>query len=574
MFVFQQSFGIVAVVARPSGRRQIASWVCIAGVSTMMAIAGGCKKGESAQWLLNGLLDPTQTGQFQESKRNEIRGSLSILEEPIGIQNAEEPTADDLTVEYKEHRFTPGDVITLSIFELLVPGQSTAQQFTLGNSGFESIPVLGRLRIAGYTSAELELELKEQIRAAGILPDPEVNVTLVETRSRRYSVIGSVQRAGTFEISQPDYRLLSAVADAGGLAPQIEKIYIFRRGAAPGDMGIPTSEPTEGLLSRHTARRGPVSLTMSETSSGPSGSSSRPAAMTPASQQNVDLPSSRSSGVDEIKILDGFDSSTATAASEKAPTNTKAWVDELKILEGAPQPTRQVPVWDAEKGEWSMESAGPATQGAATDVPQEPMHPAEPAKNGLPPETELVGEGDELSPPLRIIEIPTKELLAGDPRYNLVIRPYDLINVPPGPVGEFYMMGNITRSGAYDITGRRMTVKEAIASAGGFGPLAWPSRADLVRRVSHDEEQIIQLDLDAIFAGNAPDFYLKPNDIVNIGTTPAAMFLAVLRNAFRFSYGFGFVYDRNFADSDSFQAKEQTKQRRAQEAQLKGLPIP
>jgi hypothetical protein len=52
-----------------------------------------------------------------------------------------------------------------------------------------------------------------------------------------------------------------------------------------------------------------------------------------------------------------------------------------------------------------------------------------------------------------------------------------------------------------------------------------------------------------------------------------AGFLAVLRNAFRLSYGFGFVYDRNFADSDTFQAKEQLKVRRNQEALQRGVPL-
>ncbi|MEE8374183.1 MAG: SLBB domain-containing protein, partial [Dehalococcoidia bacterium] len=166
-----------------------------------------------------------------------------------------------------------------------------------------------------------------------------------------------------------------------------------------------------------------------------------------------------------------------------------------------------------------------------------------------------------------------KPLLEGDPRYNIAMRPYDMINVPLENVGNYSMMGNIARPGAYTLAGQRLTVKEAIAAAGGFGPLAWPSRAELVRRISGDEEQIIQLDLDAIFSGEAPDFYLKPNDIVNVGTTPAATFFAVLRNAFRFTYGMGFVYDRNFADSDSFGAREQVKNRRNQEAQLRGIPF-
>ena len=44
------------------------------------------------------------------------------------------------------------------------------------------------------------------------------------------------------------------------------------------------------------------------------------------------------------------------------------------------------------------------------------------------------------------------------------------------------------------------------------------------------------------------------------------------RNSFRFSYGLGFVYDRNFADKDTFFAQEQLKTRRRAEAEARGLP--
>ena len=112
-----------------------------------------------------------------------------------------------------------------------------------------------------------------------------------------------------------------------------------------------------------------------------------------------------------------------------------------------------------------------------------------------------------------------------------------------------------------------------IASAGGFDILAWPSRADLTRRVSQYEAQTIQLDLDAVFAGTAPDVYLRPNDLLNVGTHAIAPFLAVLRNSFRMSYGLGFVYDRNYADEDTFFAKEQQRTRRTAERQARGLPF-
>src|SRR5690606_19884676 len=103
----------------------------------------------------------------------------------------------------------------------------------------------------------------------------------------------------------------------------------------------------------------------------------------------------------------------------------------------------------------------------------------------------------------------TSALLAGDPQYNVVIRPRDVIRVPLPNAGEYYVGGNVQNPGTYQLTGRQVTVKQAIVSAGGFGPLAEPSRANLVRRLAGDEEQTIQIDLDAILSGETPDFYLR-----------------------------------------------------------------
>lgn len=500
-------------------------------LSLCVAMAGCKPGGESSRWLVNGLIDPTQVGQFLEPKRNEIRASLSILEEPVGIQDAKEPSPDDLVVEYEEHVIQPGDVLNISVFELLVPGQATSQQVLVSSSGYESLPTVGRVKLTGLTISGLEMSLKEQLRELEILPDPEVQVSLVSTRATRFSIIGSVGRPGTYELPQPDYRLLTALADAGGVPPQIQTLYLFRRGgegdgatSEPDDSGLPMSQPVP------SEEMEPSPIMLSDTASGPS---SAPTSI------------------------------PATLPMEPVPAQ-QSTIDEMKILEGGPTTTPEAIIWDPQQG-WIIKSVDeqPVREGVSTKK----------LDDSNPMDREEISEGENLSVPVRILEIPTKELLAGDPRYNVVIRPYDLISVPPGSVGEYYMMGNVARPGAYDITGRRLTVKEAVAAAGGFGPLAWPSRADLVRRVTQDEEQIIQLDLDAIFAGTAPDFYLKPNDILNVGTTPAAVFLAVLRNAFRFSYGFGFVYDRNFADADTFQAKEQVRQRRVQESQLRGIPI-
>lgn len=199
--------------------------------------------------------------------------------------------------------------------------------------------------------------------------------------------------------------------------------------------------------------------------------------------------------------------------------------------------------WIFEDGKWVPVQVGPPR-------PTEPVIKFEPA-GAVPLEGKLAEELEwEKAVQARVIKIPAAKLLAGDPRYNLVIKPGDTIHVPVDIIGEFCIMGNVNYRGYIPITGRPMTLKMAIAAAGGLGSLAWPKRCEVIRRVSEDKEEIVMVDLDKIALGEQPDFFIKPNDLINVGTHATARWRAILRNAFRATYGFGFVYDRNFADAD------------------------
>ena len=503
----------------------------------------------SATWLRNGLIDPSQVGNFQHPVRLEIRDSMSILEEPAGIAGAEEPNAEDVVVHYEEPKIAPGDILRISIFELLLPGTSTDQQFQVRSSGFQTLPVIGPVKVAGLTARELELDLKEKLREGQILPDAQVQVSILRSAAMQFSALGQVPNPGNLPIPQPDYRLLTALAAVGGISPQLDTIYVIRGGAEEGGR-LPKAGPEDRQADFPSTgpAEGPFPLMMSDVSDG------APAAPV---------------------------ASTRKAAASSGPAGGPG-VNELEILEGRPRSQPAVPTYNPQTGQWEVTQTSSRPTGVAPGGPPVSTQgttstTSERATAGVPSsgpiEEQAVPPTEALEPMVRIIEIPVKPLLAGEPRYNIVIRPGDLIDVPPSAIGEYYMGGNIARPGVYSLSGRQITVKQAVVSAGGFGPLAWPSRADLIRRVNKSEEQIIQIDLDAIYAGKTPDFYLRPNDVVNVGTSPAATFLAVLRNAFRFSYGFGLVYDRNFADKEAFGAKEQVKNRRRIEAQQRGIPF-
>lgn len=148
----------------------------------------------------------------------------------------------------------------------------------------------------------------------------------------------------------------------------------------------------------------------------------------------------------------------------------------------------------------------------------------------------------------RLIQIPKDRLMAGDQKYNIIIKPGDTIYVPVDVVGEFYIMGNVNRTGTINMTGRPVNLMQAVAMAGGLDALAYPKKCEIRRRLGTNREEIVMVDLDKIASGEQPDFFIKPNDTINVGTHYSSRWRAVLRNSFRAAWGFGMVYDRNFAD--------------------------
>jgi hypothetical protein len=203
---------------------------------------------------------------------------------------------------------------------------------------------------------------------------------------------------------------------------------------------------------------------------------------------------------------------------------------------------------------------------AAEDAPALANTGLTPAASSLPrtpaPDTAHVlleqassGGGFQFNAPalpanVRVIRIPYQAIHNGDLNYNIAIRPHDVIRVQPMPVGFYYVYGHVARPGVFTLAGQKVTIKQAIGGAGMFDELAIPQRAQIVRRIRPDHEVSVRIDLAKIFNMEQPDLYLKPDDQIMVGTNAIAPFLAALRGGFRMTYGFGFLFDRNFAYSN------------------------
>ncbi len=478
-----------------------------------------------------------------------ILSSASVVDSSqIVFPNATRPTDEDMSYSAVDYVIGPGDVMDIGVMDLFSDGVETVLRRQVSESGFIDMPLLDKkIKADGLTQQQLKDAIVNAY-SPNILQSPEVSISLLSQRQSTYSVLGAVARPAVYNVTGKDMRLLEALALAGGITQvNIRYIYVFRQLPATrlegeGEEGTapPAAKGEKGQESDELPELPPEVL----------------------SKQDIE----KKDELDKLEDLDELNKTMLQKSDEQpeaesedrnSPPGTYMLSETSSVAGGgdsaseSESPKKKADKWVYSNGRWVRvtQEAGvaekPSGEGAA------PVRPAGEKPEEIQPEENSDPFGwkkADKSTLGRIIAIDLDKLDKGDPRMNIVIRDKDVIRVPTLEVGEFYVMGEVPRPGVYQLTGRSITMKQALAAAGGPGPLAWLPNTVLVRRIGENQEQTIPVDLEAVMRGEEPDLMLKPNDVLAIGTSAAAPFMAVIRNAFRMTYGFGFIYDRNFGD--------------------------
>lgn len=444
----------------------------------LLVALGGCE--------VDSYLDMSEVGRYERTPTIlPILNQLDIIDEPsldpVGITDV---MPADLIPQVQEYVIGPGDIVQVTVYELLLEATESVQQRRVDNLGIIRLPVIGPVKASGLTPTELENEIRQILVRKGVLRDPTVNVDVIEERQNTFNIIGEAREGGTaygtYAILKPDFRLTDAIALARGVGGNIRAVYVYR----------------------------PVELYKQ-----------RPFGPLPQPQPGT--------------------------APEPSPSQILE-----QLMQGQPQPPAEgpQPQVPAPPGlELSLEDGSP--DGAWVNVGGRWVRSGRPTPTLQP--RAAVQEGEDLRAKIitqRVIRIPWDVVRRGDMRYNIIIRPGDIISVPAPNIGNVYVMGQISRPGVYGLPGDGdLTIKNVVAAGGNLAPLAVPERVDLIRRIERDREAWVRLDVRAIFNGTQPDIFLKPNDQLIFGTNFVALPIQVIRSGFRMTYGFGFVLDRNFA---------------------------
>lgn len=528
----------------------------------LLALAGGLGGCEADSWMF----DQSVVGRWEHTPTTvPILERLDVIEEDSGQYVERTPVQpEDLIPEVSDYEFGPGDAVQIEIWDFVQPGQPDQRQVLIDSRGYLELPQVGRINVLGLTSDDIRELIRQVLRERGILQDALVTVQPLSQRQQTFAVFGAVQNTGRFLVPTPDYKLLEALTEAGGLSPAIPKIYIIRQAAlsdsASRGIGVDrASKPLPGQAPEQTPEgRGRDINQLIEELTAPA--PTPPPAESPLPPAEVPLPAREQPPID----LPGDESPKSMGAfgTNERPARVLRRQDQPEQSGGGTGQAQQPPPIDLDDATRKPEPRLPNTPVVDQAEPSSGRWmflngewvrvTRKPAVSAGLPESSQTLEGRPVAPLVtqRVIEVPSAPLLQGAAEYNIIVRPGDVIHVPPPEVGNWYIGGpGIVRAGTYSLPGTgRLTLSKAIMAAGGLNSLAVPWKVDLTRMVGEDRQATIRLNLRAIVEGTNPDVFVKDQDVINIGTSFFATPMAIIRNGFRFTYGFGFLLDRNFGN--------------------------
>jgi len=145
--------------------------------------------------------------------------------EKIGIDGhaAAASTTVKLHASANEYVIGSDDVLAINVWR----EPEISRTLPVRPDGNISLPLIGDLVASGHTPAQLQSEIKQQLRT--YFSNPEVTVVVQEAKSHKFNIVGEVEKPGSYVMSS-SMTVLDAIALAGGLRDfaKATKIYVLR----------------------------------------------------------------------------------------------------------------------------------------------------------------------------------------------------------------------------------------------------------------------------------------------------------------------------------------------------------
>ena len=133
------------------------------------------------------------------------------------------PTGTDLADASTPYHIGPFDKLNVTVFN----APDLSGKFQADAAAQVALPLIGTVKAAGLTPAELSTEISQQLRT--YVKNPQVSVNLDETTSQVYTVDGQVGQPGSYP-ALGNITLMRAIANAKGAAEfaRLDDVVVFR----------------------------------------------------------------------------------------------------------------------------------------------------------------------------------------------------------------------------------------------------------------------------------------------------------------------------------------------------------
>lgn len=129
---------------------------------------------------------------------------------------------------------------TVSIVAL--DADEISKSWRVASSGELNLPMLGKIQAAGLTVDQLEQEVATRMKR--FYRDPQVTVFVSEFRSQPVSVVGAVEKPGTYQL-QGAKTLFQALLLSGGPKADAGTTVTLKRSSERGDIAYPGAKSEE-----------------------------------------------------------------------------------------------------------------------------------------------------------------------------------------------------------------------------------------------------------------------------------------------------------------------------------------
>lgn len=125
-----------------------------------------------------------------------------------GTLHAQNPAA---TAEYV---LGAGDMLRITV----VQNPDLTTEARVSEVGTLTFPYIGSVPVGGLSLSQGEKKIADMLRAANIVPSPQVNIQPVQLRSKQVAVLGQVTKPGRYPLETLNMRVSDMLAIAGGIS--------------------------------------------------------------------------------------------------------------------------------------------------------------------------------------------------------------------------------------------------------------------------------------------------------------------------------------------------------------------